>query len=219
MDFSGPSSSESLIAAKPAASGPEIGLENMDGTSFTDRLTFSRIQNPVNTSAGKPDNKFHDTAVLRLRNTGTSALVYSGTDVNTLSSYAYLKSMTVSRIAVKPSTKLSYWIRPQSTATRPEVKTRNSTCVSIDLIFSLSGYRTSDHVVPVLARPGGGTSLTFEGRNFLRFLILRSMNSRIHANLEDYWKVSSVGTAADKVRQHLNNKSTPSKNIAKRNTI
>ncbi|MBL7255557.1 FG-GAP-like repeat-containing protein [Paractinoplanes lichenicola] len=67
---------------------------------------------------------------------GTSALVYSGTDVNTLSSYAYLKSMTVSRIAVKPSTKLSYWIRPQSTATRPEVKTRNSTCVSIDLIFS-----------------------------------------------------------------------------------
>ncbi|MDY7086397.1 MAG: FG-GAP-like repeat-containing protein [Actinomycetota bacterium] len=68
--------------------------------------------------------------------TGTSALVYSGTDVNTLTSYAYLKSMTVSRIAVKPSTTLSYWIRPQSTATRPEVKTRNSTCVSIDLVFS-----------------------------------------------------------------------------------
>ena len=65
----------------------------------------------------------------------------------------------------------------------------------IDLIFSLSGYRTSDHVVPVLARPAQGTSLTFDGPNFLRFLILRSMNSRIHANLEDYWKVSSVGTA------------------------
>ena len=65
----------------------------------------------------------------------------------------------------------------------------------IDLIFSLSGYRTSDHVVPVLARPNGGTSLTFEGLNFLRFLLLRSMNSRIHADLEDYWKVSSVGTA------------------------
>ena len=65
----------------------------------------------------------------------------------------------------------------------------------IDLIFSLSGYRTSDHVVPVLARPAQGTSLTFDGLNFLRFLILRSMNSRIHANLEDYWKVSSVGTA------------------------
>jgi hypothetical protein len=65
----------------------------------------------------------------------------------------------------------------------------------IDLIFSLSGYRTSDHVVPVLARPSGGTSLTFEGLNFLRFLILRSMNSRIEGNLEDYWKVSSVGTA------------------------
>ncbi|MBM2615708.1 VCBS repeat-containing protein [Actinoplanes sp. LDG1-06] len=68
--------------------------------------------------------------------TGTAALVYSGTDVNTLSSYAYLKSMTVSRIAVKPSTKLSYWIYPQSTAARPEIKTRNSTCVSVDLVFS-----------------------------------------------------------------------------------
>ncbi len=65
----------------------------------------------------------------------------------------------------------------------------------IDLIFSLSGYRTSDHVVPVLARPSQGTSLTFEGLDFLRFLILRSMNSRIHGNLEDYWNVSSVGTA------------------------
>jgi hypothetical protein len=65
----------------------------------------------------------------------------------------------------------------------------------IDLIFSLSGYRTSDHVVPMLARPSQGGSLTFEGLNFLRFLILRSMNSRIEGNLEDYWRVSSVGTA------------------------
>jgi len=65
----------------------------------------------------------------------------------------------------------------------------------IDLIFSLSGYRTSDHVVPVLARPTQGPSLTFEGLNFLRFLILRSMNSRIQGNLEDYSRVSSVGTA------------------------
>jgi hypothetical protein len=65
----------------------------------------------------------------------------------------------------------------------------------IDLIFSLSGYRTSDHVVPVLARPTQGTSLTFDGLNFLRFLILRSMNSRIHARFEDYWNVSSVGSA------------------------
>jgi hypothetical protein len=65
----------------------------------------------------------------------------------------------------------------------------------IDLIFSLSGYRTSDHVVPVLAQPSQGMSLTFEGLNFLRFLILRSMNSRIQGSLEDYWNVSSVGTA------------------------
>ncbi|MGK5684221.1 FG-GAP-like repeat-containing protein [Actinoplanes sp. URMC 104] len=67
---------------------------------------------------------------------GTKVLVYSGTDVNTISSYAYLKSMALSRITVKPATKLSYWIYPQSTAARSEVKTRNSTCVSIDLTFS-----------------------------------------------------------------------------------
>ena len=67
---------------------------------------------------------------------GTAALVYAGTDNNTLTSYAYLKSMALSRITVKPTTKLSYWIFPQSTAARSEVKTRNSTCVSVDLIFS-----------------------------------------------------------------------------------
>ena len=71
-----------LRNVKPAASGPEIGLENLDGTSFTDRLTFSRIQNPDNTAAGKPNNLFHDTAKLRIRNTGTSALVLNSLTLN-----------------------------------------------------------------------------------------------------------------------------------------
>ncbi|HEY0000004.1 MAG TPA: FG-GAP-like repeat-containing protein [Actinoplanes sp.] len=68
--------------------------------------------------------------------TGTSALLYSGTDTNTLSSYAYLRVGALSRVAVKPTTTLSYWIYPQSTTARPEVKTRNSTCVAVDLLFS-----------------------------------------------------------------------------------
>jgi len=68
--------------------------------------------------------------------TGTAALAYSGTDVNTLSSYAYVRTMALSRITVKSTTTLSYWIYPQSTAARPEAKTRNSTCVALDLTFS-----------------------------------------------------------------------------------
>jgi hypothetical protein len=65
----------------------------------------------------------------------------------------------------------------------------------LDLIFSLSDHRTSDKLMPQLAKRTGETSLTFEGVNFLRFLILRSMNSAIDADLEDYAKVSSTGTA------------------------
>jgi hypothetical protein len=68
--------------------------------------------------------------------TGTAGLVYSGTDDNTLQSFAYLRSMALSRVTVKPTTTLSYWIQPQSSTARPEVKTRNSTCVAVDLTFS-----------------------------------------------------------------------------------
>ncbi|OJF11021.1 FG-GAP repeat domain-containing protein [Couchioplanes caeruleus] len=67
---------------------------------------------------------------------GKAALVYAGSDDNTLQSHAYLRSMALSRITVKPTTTLSYWIHPQSGTARPGVKTRNSTCVAIDLAFS-----------------------------------------------------------------------------------
>ncbi|MBM2617871.1 hypothetical protein JIG36_20140 [Actinoplanes sp. LDG1-06] len=68
--------------------------------------------------------------------TGSTSLMYSGLDNNTTKSYAYLKSMALSRITVKSSTRLSYWIYPQSNTVRPEVKPANSTCVAIDLLFS-----------------------------------------------------------------------------------
>ncbi|WP_328462911.1 FG-GAP-like repeat-containing protein [Actinoplanes sp. NBC_00393] len=72
--------------------------------------------------------------------TGGAALVYSGSDDNTLQSSAYLRSMALSRITVKPATTLSYWIKPDSSTARPGVKTRNSTCVAIDLVFSDGTY-------------------------------------------------------------------------------
>ncbi|GGQ67685.1 FG-GAP-like repeat-containing protein [Couchioplanes azureus] len=67
---------------------------------------------------------------------GKAALVYAGSDDNTLQSHAYLRSMALSRVKVKPTTTLSYWIYPQSSTAKPGVKTRNSTCVAIDLAFS-----------------------------------------------------------------------------------
>jgi len=64
--------------------------------------------------------------------TGNTSLMYSGLDNNATKSYAYLKSMALSRITVKPTTKLTYWIFPQANTVRPEVKPANSTCVAID---------------------------------------------------------------------------------------
>ena len=68
---------------RPVAAGPELGLENRDGLPFSDRLVFSRIQDPINSDNDppQPDNKVHDTAVLRLRNTGTLPLVIGSVSV------------------------------------------------------------------------------------------------------------------------------------------
>ncbi|MBL7260838.1 hypothetical protein [Paractinoplanes lichenicola] len=68
--------------------------------------------------------------------TGTTSLMYAGLDNNETKSYAYLKSMALSRITIKPTTSLTYWIYPQANTVRPEVKPANSTCVAIDLLFS-----------------------------------------------------------------------------------
>jgi hypothetical protein len=51
------------------SSNAEIAVENVDEVPFADRLAFSRIQTPVSTAQG-----MHDTARLRVRNTGTDPL-------------------------------------------------------------------------------------------------------------------------------------------------
>ena len=64
---------------RPAGDGPEIGTENQDGAPYYDRLAFHRIQNnPVG-------NGVHDTATIRLRNTGTAPLNVTG--VSTIGPY------------------------------------------------------------------------------------------------------------------------------------
>jgi hypothetical protein len=59
---------------RPAPAGPEIGTENLDGAPWYDRLEFNRIQN-------NPGNGVHDTATLRVRNTGNSPLNVTGISI------------------------------------------------------------------------------------------------------------------------------------------
>jgi hypothetical protein len=71
--------------------------------------------------------------------TGSGALMYSGMDNSATSSYAYLKVFDLSarNIVVGPTTTLSYWIYPQSSATSPVgVSGSNSGCVAVDLVFA-----------------------------------------------------------------------------------
>jgi hypothetical protein len=72
--------------------------------------------------------------------TGANELMYSGLDNNATKSFAYLRAMALSRITIKPTTKLTYWIFPQTTTVRPEVKPANSECVAVDLGFSDGKY-------------------------------------------------------------------------------
>ncbi len=64
----------------------------------------------------------------------------------------------------------------------------------IDLIFSLSGYRTSDHLIPLLAKVQGDNRMTFEASNFARLLVIRSMNSRVFVNFDEFSRANAVGS-------------------------
>ncbi len=68
--------------------------------------------------------------------TGTTALMYSGKDNSATKSYAYLKAFSLRNLKVRPTTKLSYWIFPQSVTSNRNVTGSNSTCVAVDLSFT-----------------------------------------------------------------------------------
>jgi fibronectin type 3 domain-containing protein/regulation of enolase protein 1 (concanavalin A-like superfamily) len=67
------------VQPAPADTGGEIGVENRDGVPFANRLVFNRIQDPINTddATPKPNNKVHDTSVLRIHNSGSQPLTIS----------------------------------------------------------------------------------------------------------------------------------------------
>ncbi len=80
---------------QPGAAGAEVGLENLDGVPFPDRLIFNRIQvqppdpktDPITGVVTQPPNNVvHDKSTFRIRNTGTNDLVINSM---TLSSPAW----------------------------------------------------------------------------------------------------------------------------------
>ncbi len=71
--------------------------------------------------------------------TGSAALMYSGNDMGTSTSWAFDKvfDLTGKSLTVGPSTTLSYWIYPQSHYnSNVPISGNNSTCVALDLIFT-----------------------------------------------------------------------------------
>ena len=64
---------------RAAAAGPEIAFENMAGVGFSNHLAFHRINNP-NATIG---DVVHDTATLRIRNTGADVLNLGSISIST----------------------------------------------------------------------------------------------------------------------------------------
>jgi hypothetical protein len=65
----------------------------------------------------------------------------------------------------------------------------------IDLIFSLSGFRTSDHLVRLIVKDAGGGRLSFQGTDYLRLLTVLTMNSFIHVDFDRFWRTNRVASA------------------------
>ena len=68
---------------------------------------------------------------------GNKIILYSGKDNNATRSFAYTGAFALSDVFVTPSTRLSYWIYPQSKANSFNyAEGNNSTCVAADLILT-----------------------------------------------------------------------------------
>jgi hypothetical protein len=68
-----------------------------------------------------------------------NSILYSGYDDSTQESFAYRKVFTISRVRIKPTTTLTYYIKPEKKfpiAPWSGPLVNNSTCVAVDLHFS-----------------------------------------------------------------------------------
>ncbi|MEU4157706.1 hypothetical protein [Actinoplanes sp. NPDC026670] len=83
-------------------------------------------------AAKAPENS----VVAERAHSGGKAIRVYGVDQNTTQSYAYFQALNLSRITVKPTTKLTYWVYPEANTTVGHVVAANSTCLAVDLTFS-----------------------------------------------------------------------------------
>jgi len=65
----------------------------------------------------------------------------------------------------------------------------------IGLIFSLSGFRTSDNFLSLVAKDVSNDQLTFRGANILRLLVLLTMNSFINVDFDKFWRANRIASA------------------------
>ncbi|MEV4278430.1 LamG-like jellyroll fold domain-containing protein [Actinoplanes xinjiangensis] len=98
---------------------PRGGITNVGGVCCS--LTGPEMLGPVSPPAGA--------------HSGVNTLMYSGGDTSLNSSHAYTKAYQLNNLAVTPTTKLKYWIYPESNAASGMATGSNSTCVAVDLIF------------------------------------------------------------------------------------
>ena len=65
----------------------------------------------------------------------------------------------------------------------------------VDVIFSLSGFRSSDHLLPIIAKTEASNQLKIGGSNFLRLLAMMTLNSLIGIDFEEFWRANRVAAA------------------------
>ncbi|MCY1144331.1 trypsin-like serine protease [Actinoplanes sp. Pm04-4] len=124
-----------VLASNPFASGLETGETALGFTSTPDSGTSPHggLLNVggIITSVSGPELATRTEKAY----TGTTALMYSGKDNNATKSYAYLKAFAPGNVFVRPGTRLTYRIFPQSVTANKNVTGGNSSCVGLDLIF------------------------------------------------------------------------------------
>ena len=65
----------------------------------------------------------------------------------------------------------------------------------IDLLFSQSGFRSSDNFLNLIAEDKGDGRSTFEGTNILRLLAMHTMYSFIDVDIDQFWNANPVASA------------------------
>ena len=194
-----------------APSGPEIGFANEDGLPFTNRLIFNRIQieppDPVTNADGSitqpPNNVVHDTAVLDVLNTGSTALNISSI---TISSGWQIDNAPTTPLSIAAGASIKLTVR--FVATSGGVVNGSLTIKSNDgdeptSTIQLSGYweNKSEHVEPTLAQviqvAGYGTTITAPGQNIDQGGAIARVGDEV---LSGMWKRADTG-APTTVRQ------------------